>query len=109
MEILVFSAGYTFYYQISYYHNKMTTFRPFEPKDLFRFNSVNLDPLTETVRMIKSGLRFKFFKIKYGLPFYLQYLVNWPEYFLVAEHVTGQIMGYSEKYSIMFFHFNFMF
>lgn len=46
--------------------------------DLYRFNNVNLDPLTET----------------YGLPFYLQYMINWPEYFLVAEHPTGQIMGY---------------
>ncbi|CAK5024673.1 unnamed protein product [Meloidogyne enterolobii] len=56
----------------------MTTIRPFEPSDLFRFNNVNLDPLTET----------------YGLPFYMQYLINWPEYFHVAEHPTGQIMGY---------------
>uniref|UniRef100_A0A915CPF9 Uncharacterized protein n=1 Tax=Ditylenchus dipsaci TaxID=166011 RepID=A0A915CPF9_9BILA len=38
----------------------MTTIRPFEAEDLFRFNNVNLDPLTET----------------YGLPFYLQYLIN---------------------------------
>ncbi|KAI1722396.1 acetyltransferase (GNAT) family domain-containing protein [Ditylenchus destructor] len=56
----------------------MTTIRPFEPTDLFRFNNVNLDPLTET----------------YGLTFYLQYLMNWPEYFQVAEHQNGQIMGY---------------
>ncbi|KAI1732513.1 acetyltransferase (GNAT) family domain-containing protein [Ditylenchus destructor] len=56
----------------------MTTIRPFEPTDLFRFNNVNLDPLTET----------------YGLTFYLQYLINWPEYFQVAEHPNGQIMGY---------------
>lgn len=40
----------------------------------------NLDPLTET----------------YGLPFYMQYLAHWPEYFQVAEAPSGEIMGYSE-------------
>jgi len=56
----------------------MTTIRPFRCEDLFRFNNVNLDPLTET----------------YGLPFYTQYLAHWPEYFQVLESPTGQIMGY---------------
>ncbi|KAI8484151.1 N-alpha-acetyltransferase 20-like [Branchiostoma floridae x Branchiostoma belcheri] len=56
----------------------MTTLRPFTCDDLFRFNRVNLDPLTET----------------YGLPFYMQYLARWPEYFQVAESPTGEIMGY---------------
>uniref|UniRef100_A0A914DWX2 N-alpha-acetyltransferase 20 n=1 Tax=Acrobeloides nanus TaxID=290746 RepID=A0A914DWX2_9BILA len=56
----------------------MCTIRPFEVSDLLRFNNVNLDPLTET----------------YGLTFYMQYLLNWPEYFLVAEHPNGDIMGY---------------
>lgn len=57
---------------------KMTTLRPFTCNDLFRFNNVNLDPLTET----------------YGLPFYLSYLAHWPEYFQVAESANGRIMGY---------------
>lgn len=56
----------------------MTTIRPFTCDDLFRFNNVNLDPLTET----------------YGLPFYMQYLAHWPEYFQIAESASGQIMGY---------------
>jgi len=56
----------------------MTTIRPFRCDDLFKFNNVNLDPLTET----------------YGLPFYMQYLAHWPEYFQVLESPTGQIMGY---------------
>jgi len=56
----------------------MTTLRPFTCEDMFRFNNVNLDPLTET----------------YGLPFYMQYLARWPEYFKVAESPTGEIMGY---------------
>jgi len=56
----------------------MTTIRPFRCEDLFRFNNVNLDPLTET----------------YGLPFYTQYLAHWPEYFQVLESPTGQIMWY---------------
>lgn len=56
----------------------MTTIRPFTCDDLFKFNNVNLDPLTET----------------YGLPFYMQYLAHWPEYFQVAESPSGEIMGY---------------
>ncbi|XP_033124818.1 N-alpha-acetyltransferase 20-like [Anneissia japonica] len=56
----------------------MTTVRPFTCDDLFRFNNVNLDPLTET----------------YGIPFYLQYLAHWPEYFKVCEAPCGKIMGY---------------
>lgn len=56
----------------------MTTLRPFVCDDMFLFNNVNLDPLTET----------------YGLPFYLQYLAHWPEYFQVAESPNGKIMAY---------------
>lgn len=47
--------------------------------DLFKFNNINLDVLTET----------------YNMPFYLQYLSNWPESFLVAEAPDGKtLMGY---------------
>ncbi|XP_039298127.1 N-alpha-acetyltransferase 20-like [Nilaparvata lugens] len=56
----------------------MTTLRPFTCNDLLKYNAVNLDPLTET----------------YGLSFYMQYLAHWPEYFLVAESASGEIMGY---------------
>ena len=56
----------------------MTTLRQFTCEDLFRFNPVNLDPLTET----------------YGVGFYLTYLARWPEYFLAAEAPSGEIMGY---------------
>jgi len=56
----------------------MTTLRQFTCADLFKFNSVNLDPLTET----------------YGLPFYLSYLAHWPEYFQVATSPEGRMMGY---------------
>lgn len=45
----------------------MTTLRRFTCNDLFTFNNVNLDVLTET----------------YNLPFYLSYLAKWPEYCLV--------------------------
>ena len=38
----------------------MTTLRPFRCEDLFRYNNVNLDPLTET----------------YNLAFYLMYLAR---------------------------------
>ena len=56
----------------------MTTIRRFTCDDLFTFNNVNLDVLTET----------------YNLPFYLQYLAVWPEYCLMAEGPGQQAMGY---------------
>ncbi|XP_014673922.1 PREDICTED: N-alpha-acetyltransferase 20-like isoform X2 [Priapulus caudatus] len=56
----------------------MTSIKPFTCDDMFRFNNVNLDPLTET----------------YGLSFYMQYLAHWPEYFQVAQAPDGKIMGY---------------
>lgn len=46
--------------------------------DLFRFNNVNLDVLTET----------------YNMPFYLQYMSQWPESFTVAEAPDKSLMGY---------------
>ena len=56
----------------------MSTLRQFTCDDLFRFNGINLDPLTET----------------YGLSFYLKYMARWPEYFMVAESPSGDLMGY---------------
>ena len=57
----------------------MSVQRPFVCEDLFRFNKVNLDPLTET----------------YGLSFYFEYMARWPEYFTVVENSDAQITGYS--------------
>lgn len=57
----------------------MTSWRRFSCIDLLRFNNVNLDPLTAT----------------YHNPFYLQYLVTWPD--LVAAAVSPhkqQLCGY---------------
>ncbi|GIL55038.1 hypothetical protein Vafri_10687 [Volvox africanus] len=56
----------------------MTTLRRFTCNDLFTYNNVNLDILTET----------------YNLPFYLTYLAKWPEYCLMAEGPGKQAMGY---------------
>lgn len=56
----------------------MTTVRQFRCEDLFRYNNVNLDPLTET----------------YNLGFYLGYMSKWPEYFSIAESPSGKVMGY---------------
>jgi len=47
----------------------MTTIRRFHMNDLFKFNNVNLDVLTET----------------YNMTFYLSYMSKWPESFTVAE------------------------
>ncbi|CAM9832890.1 unnamed protein product, partial [Choristocarpus tenellus] len=56
----------------------MSTTRRFCCDDLLKFNNINLDVLTET----------------YNMPFYLQYLATWPEYFLVEESPDGTLMGY---------------
>eukprot|EP00611_Tribonema_gayanum_P023346 TRINITY_DN488_c5_g2_i5.p1 TRINITY_DN488_c5_g2~~TRINITY_DN488_c5_g2_i5.p1 ORF type:complete len:174 (-),score=55.77 TRINITY_DN488_c5_g2_i5:618-1139(-) len=56
----------------------MSTTRKFTCEDLLKFNDINLDVLTET----------------YNMSFYLTYLANWPEYFLVKEAPGGQLMGY---------------
>ncbi|GAM29205.1 hypothetical protein SAMD00019534_123810 [Acytostelium subglobosum LB1] len=56
----------------------MTTIRRFTCDDLFRFNNINLDYLTET----------------YYLPFYFEYISNWPSLLSIAEDVNGRPMGY---------------
>ncbi|KXN71583.1 N-acetyltransferase [Conidiobolus coronatus NRRL 28638] len=56
----------------------MTTVRPFTADDLFKFNNINLDPLTET----------------YNLSFYFQYMATWPDMFYSAESPNGTMMGY---------------
>jgi len=56
----------------------MCSVRSFVTDDLFNFNHVNLDLLTET----------------YNLPFYLRYLSRWPEYFLAAQSPNRECMGY---------------
>jgi N-terminal acetyltransferase B complex catalytic subunit len=63
----------------------MTTMRPFTCDDLFAYNDVNTDALTET----------------FNLNFYLSYLARWPEYFTTAEGPggsapTGYVMGKAE-------------
>ena len=55
----------------------MSLIREFSCFDLFKFNKVNLDPLTET----------------YGLSFYMSYQARWPEYFYTAEAPNGEIQG----------------
>ena len=56
----------------------MTTAVEFKLTDLFRFNTINLDSLTET----------------YNNSFYAHYLACWPEYQTILEHPDGQPMGY---------------
>eukprot|EP00048_Salpingoeca_helianthica_P020622 m.7516 g.7516 ORF g.7516 m.7516 type:complete len:176 (+) comp5043_c0_seq2:52-579(+) len=56
----------------------MTSFRTFRADDLWNFNSVNLDPLTET----------------YNLAFYFTYMARWPDLFSIAESASGTVMGY---------------
>ena len=56
----------------------MSTLRPFQADDLFKFNHINLDPLTET----------------YNIPFYMQYLSTWPQLCASIEDPNGRLMGY---------------
>ncbi|KAJ3009629.1 UNVERIFIED_CONTAM: N(alpha)-acetyltransferase 20, NatB catalytic subunit [Siphonaria sp. JEL0065] len=56
----------------------MSFLRRFTADDLFKFNNINLDPLTET----------------YNISFYLGYLAQWPDYFVMAESSSGASMGY---------------
>ena len=83
----------------------MTTLRRFTCDDLFTFNNVNLDYFTETVclasmytkygkRRDQSWILKHLCSSQYNLPFYLQYLANWPEYCLIAEGAGQQAMGY---------------
>lgn len=56
----------------------MTSIRQFKLDDLLTFNKVNLDILTET----------------YNFSFYLSYMAQWPESFIVAKSPSGNTMGY---------------
>ena len=56
----------------------MTTIRPFRAEDLFKFNHINLDPLTET----------------YNIPFYMQYVATWPSFCASFDDPNGRMMGY---------------
>ena len=56
----------------------MSTLRPFCALDLFRFNHINMDPLTET----------------YNIAFYMQYIATWPSLCATYEDSNGRLMGY---------------
>ncbi|NXH69518.1 NAA20 acetyltransferase, partial [Hydrobates tethys] len=57
----------------------MTTLHAFTCNNLFHFSNILL--LSRAPQ--------------YGMPFYLQYLARWPEYFIVAEAPGRELMGYS--------------
>lgn len=56
----------------------MTSTRRFRPCDLFRFNAVNLDNLTET----------------YNMNFYMQYMLQWPECQQSVLSPSGEVVAY---------------
>ncbi|KAJ3439399.1 n-alpha-acetyltransferase 20 [Anaeramoeba flamelloides] len=56
----------------------MTVLRRFTPSDLFKYNQVNLDRLTET----------------YHTNFYFHYFVNWPNLCHISESPSGDVTGY---------------
>lgn len=57
-----------------------------EAMDLFKFNSTNLDPLTET----------------YGVDYYLGYVTKWPHLCRVMEDRNGKIEGYSTYFFLIY-------
>ncbi|KAG5440536.1 hypothetical protein PCK2_000361 [Pneumocystis canis] len=68
----------------------MSELRRFKATDMFSFNNINLDILTET---------------QYNISFYLSYLAQWPDLFLVQElslfeekktKLMGYVMGKTE-------------
>ena len=56
----------------------MATTRRFRPTDLFRFDPVNLDKLTET----------------YNMNFYFHYMLRWPEFQQAVTSPDGTLMAY---------------
>ncbi|XP_024895809.1 N-alpha-acetyltransferase 20 isoform X2 [Pteropus alecto] len=77
----------------------MTTLRAFTCDDLFRFNNINLDPLTETGGIglpVSDGCQSKWHHIHVPAGGLTEgkYLAHWPEYFIVAEAPGGELMGY---------------
>jgi N-terminal acetyltransferase B complex catalytic subunit len=56
----------------------MSTTRRFRPSDLFRFNQVNLDKLTET----------------YNMHFYFSYMGQWPEFQHCVTTPSGAVSAY---------------
>lgn len=57
----------------------MTSYKPFQLEDLYKINSINLDPLTEN----------------YTLEFYFEYLLKWPALFFKSVEVNNNdISGY---------------
>ncbi|RKP17534.1 acyl-CoA N-acyltransferase [Rozella allomycis CSF55] len=56
----------------------MTTLRLLKPIDLLKLQNINLDYLTEN----------------YTIGYYLNYLLRWPKYFIIAENIHKRPMGY---------------
>ncbi|KAF8944634.1 N(alpha)-acetyltransferase 20, NatB catalytic subunit [Haplosporangium gracile] len=56
----------------------MSSLRQFKATDLFNFNAINLDSLTET----------------YNISFYLSYLARWPDLFSVQCTPNNNLMAY---------------
>ena len=96
----------------------MTTLRRFTCDDLYTFNGINLDPLTETVRCLSRltcscrtawacKARWRRARplaiqtseasrlVQYNFSFYLEYLARWPEFCQMAVGTTQNNMGYS--------------
>lgn len=85
----------------------MSTIRPFTCMDLMRFNNINFDHWTETVRYAPGRLilrtpltpRLQQFQsdmaiTQFGMKFYLEYLAKWPHYCKVMESPRGTMMAY---------------
>lgn len=58
--------------------------------------------MTMFIKVLLESDKLLFLRLQYGFNFYLQYLINHPEYFQVCEHPSGEIMGYGTFFSDLF-------
>ncbi|KAF9186452.1 N-terminal acetyltransferase [Haplosporangium sp. Z 11] len=66
------------YCRMERFNATMSSLRQFKATDLFNFNAINLDSLTET----------------YNISFYLSYLARWPDLFSVQCTPSSTLMAY---------------
>lgn len=75
----------------------MATIRPFSLFDMLEYNNINLDILTETVKLFLIISQF-------GTHFYGKYITKWPEYCITMINCTNNIQAYCK--SKIFYNFS---
>lgn len=79
----------------------MTTLRPFAPTDTLRFNNVNADSWTATVRdgfhelATYTTSEIQLMIPQYHTGYYSSYTAQWPNFCVTASNTSGDIIAYS--------------